>query len=452
MKKIRRITLTGILIGIVLTVVQLIINYLRGYEMSFDMGLLIMLWTFLLYSVPLTFVNVYFFNYLDKEVGWIEKPIYRFIVGVMGSAALTVLAILIIRFGQEVIIGDIQYQDFLSGESLGFYAISVILSLLIGLIFHAIYYYKELQKSKVTEQKVIAGTASAKFDALKNQLDPHFLFNSLNVLSSLIEENPTNAQEFTTALSKIYRYVLEQKDKQLVTVDEELQFAKTYMSLLKMRFEDSIVFEVPEKAINPQSKVVPLSLQLLLENAVKHNVVTSMRPLTISIFEDKGHLVVKNNLQAKQFLNKNTGVGLSNIRQRYSLLTNRKVNINQSESEFVIALPMLTKQITTMKRIETRNLDSEYMRAKKHVEEIKEFYFNLLSYCLVIPFLIFIWWFRTPDVFQWFWFPVIGWGIGLSFHGYKVFVNDGILGNSWEQRKIEQFMREEDERNTFKND
>ena len=135
--------------------------------------------------------------------------------------------------------------------------------LVISLFFHAVYYYRELQKSKVKEQKVIAGTASAKFDALKNQLDPHFLFNSLNVLTSLIEENLESAQKFTTSLSKVYRYVLEQKNKELVTVDEELRFAKTYMSLLKMRFEDSIIFEIPERASNPESKVVPLSLQLL---------------------------------------------------------------------------------------------------------------------------------------------------------------------------------------------
>src|SRR5690606_32949107 len=123
------------------------------------------------------------------------------------------------------------------------------------------------QENRVIEQKIIAGTASAKFDALKNQLDPHFLFNSLNVLTSLIEENPEAATRFTTSLSKVYRYVLEQKSKELVTLEEELKFAELYMSLLAVRFEDSIVFTTPSKLENPQAKVVPLSLQLLLENA-----------------------------------------------------------------------------------------------------------------------------------------------------------------------------------------
>ena len=114
------------------------------------------------------------------------------------------------------------------------------------------------------------------------------------------------------------------KNKELVTVDEELKFAKTYMSLLKMRFEDSIIFSSPEKSINPDSKVVPLSLQLLLENAVKHNMVTVSKPLHIKIYEEGYNLVVENNLQPKQIVKKSSGVGLSNIQQRYNLLTGQK--------------------------------------------------------------------------------------------------------------------------------
>jgi hypothetical protein len=300
-----------------------------------------------------------------------------------------------------------------------------------------------MQKSKIKEQKVIAGTASAKFDALKNQLDPHFLFNSLNVLSSLIDENPDSAQKFTTALSKVYRYVLEQKNKDLVTVDEELEFAKVYMSLLKMRFEDSIIFEIPEKASNPESKVVPLSLQLLLENAVKHNMVTSSKPLHIKIVESNGELIVENNLQPKQIVKKSSGVGLDNIRQRYNLLTERKVKINQEAKRFAVAIPMLTKQISVMRTRTKSQYDDSYVRARKHVQEVKEFYYSLISYVFVIPFLIFIN-YRTSWNFQWFWFPMFGWGMGLIFHAYKVYVNDGVLGRSWERKKIEQYMQEEE--------
>src|SRR5690606_2120763 len=141
--------------------------------------------------------------------------------------------------------------------------------------------------------RVIAGTASAQFESLKNQIDPHFLFNSLNVLSSLIEENPENAQRFTTSLSKIYRYVLEQKNKEYVTLQEELNFASTYMKLLKMRFENSLEYKLPEGPIDPDAKVVPLALQLLLENTVKHNVVSEKNPLRIEIRVEGDYLVIE---------------------------------------------------------------------------------------------------------------------------------------------------------------
>ncbi|RZW45606.1 MAG: histidine kinase, partial [Flavobacteriaceae bacterium] len=328
------------------------------------------------------------------------------------------------------------------------YQFGLWITLIIMVVFHAIYFYNHYQQKKIKEQKVIAGTASAKFDALKNQLDPHFLFNSLNVLTSLIDENPKSAQKFTTALSKVYRYVLEQKNKDLVTVDEELDFAKTYMSLLKMRFEDSIIFDIPERASDPESKVVPLSLQLLLENAVKHNMVNTANPLHIKIYESHGNLIVENNLQPKQIVKKSSGVGLSNIKERYQLLTERKLNINQEAKKFAVAIPMLTKQVSIMRTQSNDRINDNYIRARKHVQELKEFYYSLASYCVVIPFLIFINWY-TSWHFQWFWFPLFGWGLGLSIHAYKLFVNDGFFGRSWEQKKIQEFMKEDKEKNRW---
>ncbi|WP_227429428.1 sensor histidine kinase, partial [Psychrobacter sp. I-STPA6b] len=179
---------------------------------------------------------------------------------------------------EEVVYNNKSLQEFLENENPESYIVSSIITFFVTLTIHAIYFYKAYNENKVKEQKIIAGTANAKFESLKNQIDPHFLFNSLNVLSSLIEENPENAQRFTTSLSKIYRYVLEQKDKELVSVAEELAFAKTYMNLLKMRFENSITFQLPTDFDNLEARVVPLSLQLLLENTIKHNVVSENKP------------------------------------------------------------------------------------------------------------------------------------------------------------------------------
>ena len=378
-----------------------------------------------------------------EKVNWNRNKLLRIIVSISGSVVITLVGLFFLRLLTAVSINQMSYAKFINNERWENYSFGLWVTLTIVAIFHLAYYYNKYQQNKIKEQKVIAGTASAKFDALKNQLDPHFLFNSLNVLTSLIEENPDNALTFTTGLSKVYRYVLEQKNKDLVTVDQELDFAKTYMSLLKMRFEDSIVFEIPEQASNPESKVVPLSLQLLLENAVKHNMVTSQKPLHIKIYEDNGNLIVENNLQPKQIVKKSSGVGLSNIKQRYQLLTNKKVIINQEAGRFAVAIPMLTKQIKIMETNYSDNKQNAYYKAKKRVDEIKGFYSNLLSYAIVIPFLAFVN-YKTYWGFQWFWFPMVGWGIGIILHAFGVFG----YGKDWEERKIREIMeKEENEKN-----
>jgi Putative regulator of cell autolysis len=298
---------------------------------------------------------------------------------------------------------------------------------------------KKSTRKEVVEQKIIAKSANAQFESLKNQLDPHFLFNSLNVLSSLIDENPNLAQRFTSSMSKIYRYVLEQKDKELVTVEEELDFAKTYCELLKTRFEDSVNFEVEVK--DKKGFVVPLSLQLLLENCIKHNFATSAKPLIIKIYSENGNLIVENNLQAREQVKEREGIGLSNIVQRYSLITNRNVFIEKSEDYFKVKIPLLTEKLTNM----TTNINKTeeilaYEKAAKRVEELKGFYGNLISYCVFIPFLFFINWRTSPDYYWAFW-PMFGWGIGVVAHGLQVFG----IGRDWEEKQIRKYMKREEE-------
>ena len=171
--------------------------------------------------------------------------------------------------------------------------------------------------------------------------------------------------------------------------------------------------------------------------------VTPNKPLNITIHENEGNLIVENNLQPKQIIKKSTGVGLSNIKQRYGLLTNKKVNINKEANRFAVAIPMLTKKISVMRTEQsTSGLDDNYMRALNHVDELKGFYYSLISYCLVIPFLIFIN-YQTSWGFKWFWFPMFGWGIGIAIQAFRVFVNGGAFGRQWEKRKMEEFMGDE---------
>ncbi|MFM7896065.1 MAG: 2TM domain-containing protein [Flavobacterium sp.] len=419
-------------------VVLVIIKVLSGGSVEWNEGLALQFFYTMLYGYTLYYANAIIFIKLDDVYQTNRFSRNRIFLGFSLSFIVSVIVIFLLRILEDVVIEEKTIQEFLANERPSNYIVSVVITFVVTLAIHAIYFYKAYQENKVKEQKIIAGTASAQFESLKNQIDPHFLFNSLNVLSSLIEENPETAQKFTTSLSKIYRYVLEQKDKELVSVAEELKFAKTYMNLLKMRFENSITFEIPENFENEEAKVVPLSLQLLLENCIKHNVVSEAKPLHVKISIENGQLVITNNLQKKEVLQDRKGVGLQNIVNRYGILTKRKVLVEENEKEFKVFLPILTKQISIM---ETQNIYNEnlaYQRAKDKVEQLRGFYGNLISYCVVIPFLIFIN-LRTSN-FQWFWFPMLGWGMGLTFHALETFG----YGKSWEERKIKELMNKKE--------
>lgn len=250
----------------------------------------------MLFTLSLHIANTILFIWLDKKFISDRFSKKRIITGFVLSFILSVFVIFLDRIIIVVLFENKSLIRFLKEESPKDYVLSLIFTFIILLIIHLIYLFKWYQENKVIEQKVIAGNVSAQFESLKSQIDPHFLFNSLNVLSSLIEENPEKAQKFTTSLSKIYRYVLEQRDKELVTVNEELEFAKTYINLLYMRFEDSIVCNLPnlnQYENDSDLKVVPLSLQLLLENTIKHNIANEKKQLKIDIAIENNALTIK---------------------------------------------------------------------------------------------------------------------------------------------------------------
>lgn len=429
--------------GIVIFIVLMIISYLLGWRMESFGELLTEFTINQIYSVTLFMLNGYIISYyLQKH----RKNFFKaknLTQSILSSLGATIGAIVIIRLFIHSILEGKPIREFLASEKPEYYMVALLITVVMLTIYYTFYYYKSTRDSQVKEQKKIAGSAAASFDALKNQLDPHFLFNSLNVLTSLIEENPKAATKFTTSLSKVYRYVLEQKNKDLVTLQEELEFAQLYMSLLKMRFEDSIEYNTPQQLENPEAKVVPLSLQLLLENAVKHNMVTPSKRLIITIYEQDGALVVKNNIQPKQVVKKSSGVGLQNIRQRYQLLTDRPVLISELNNEFVVALPLLTKQkATTMNLQEEFINEKRYLRAQERVEKIKGFYVHFSIYLIFVP--IFIYLNLKSTDFPWALFPIGGWGLGVIGHAMEVFNYNPLLGKNWEERKIREFMDKDD--------
>lgn len=402
----------------------------------------------LLYTFVLGGGNGLLNSFLNKKFPWSEETSKRAVISIISVIIVNIILVYFCNYINFVLIQNAATtEEYFSGKYNFANWFTINIALLVSAFLHAKNFMQELKKTsrkEVVEQKLIAKSANAQFESLKNQLDPHFLFNSLNVLSSLIDENPNQAQKFTASMSKIYRYVLEQKDKELVTVEDEIEFAKTYCDLLKTRFEDSVDFIFDVKQEGYRKYVVPLSLQLLLENCIKHNFATSSKPLVIRIFSENDILCIENNLQVREQIKESSGIGLANIVQRYSLLTKRNVFIEKSDDYFKVKLPMLINKPNIVSEKPDDDLKA-YKKAQKRMKEIKDFYMNLISYCIVIPFLIFINLF-TKSSFHWFWFPVFGWGIGLATHAFQVFG----VGESWQEKKIREIMNNQKNNNDGK--
>ncbi|HEX3019986.1 MAG TPA: PAS domain S-box protein [Chitinispirillaceae bacterium] len=182
----------------------------------------------------------------------------------------------------------------------------------------------------------------SQFEVLRQQVNPHFLFNSLNVLTSLIKLEPDLAERFSEQLSKVYRYVLENKDDELVDLHTELRFLDAYIFLLNIRFVDKIRvnIDIPEPA--RKYRLIPLAMQLLIENAIKHNIMTKTEPLIINIFIDNGnYLNIINNLQERPSQIVSTGVGLRNIKNRYQLLNNSLPLFEKTGTQFIAKIPLI---------------------------------------------------------------------------------------------------------------
>ncbi|KAA0991932.1 sensor histidine kinase [Dyadobacter aurulentus] len=201
---------------------------------------------------------------------------------------------------------------------------------------------ERLKKVQINAEKLEKENLNARFLALKNQISPHFLFNNLSVLSSLVESRPEKSSEFIQQLSMAYRYILEQAELHQISLEEEIKFLETYTYLLRTRFKDKIVMDI---RLSPEDlkrySVIPLTLQLLIENAVKHNTMSVSNPLTIVISIESGILIVKNHLQLRKLSEPTTGLGLKNIVNRYKLLLGKEVVIEKNADHFVVKIPLI---------------------------------------------------------------------------------------------------------------
>ncbi|QMW04722.1 sensor histidine kinase [Spirosoma foliorum] len=203
--------------------------------------------------------------------------------------------------------------------------------------------YKQLQELRVNGEQLKREAAQAQMLALKNQVNPHFLFNSLNILSSLVEIDQKLSVQFISRLSKAFRYVLEHPDTELVALKTELEFLDSYTFLLNIRFDEKlkVMQTVTDEQANRYS-IAPLTLQLLLENVVKHNQMSSEQPLTVLIYVEGEYLIVSNPILLRPTPQRSTGMGLQNIKNRYRLLTDKAVEATEQDGFFVVKIPLLS--------------------------------------------------------------------------------------------------------------
>lgn len=209
-------------------------------------------------------------------------------------------------------------------------------------IYESMYAFDMWSLGIADNERLKKENVKAQLETLKNQVNPHFLFNSLNTLAALIPEDSDLAVEYVEKLSKVYRFVLEIKDKKLITLEEELEAIRAYNFLLQIRFGENIQFSIDISSSKSQLLVVPLSIQMLIENAVKHNVISNKKPLFVKIYLEDDYVVIQNNLQQKTGINNSTKTGLMNIQKRYDLLSDKKTKIMSDNQFFVVKLPLLS--------------------------------------------------------------------------------------------------------------
>jgi len=210
-------------------------------------------------------------------------------------------------------------------------------------VVNTIFFFSGRLKAKQVEAETLKRAhAQAQLQAIKNQLNPHFLFNNLNVLSALILKERPEANKFIEEFSIVYRHILNTQQQELVPLGEEIEFIHHYVFLLKQRFPDSIMVEIRIPESYQSLLIVPVALQMLIENAIKHNVASSVHPLKIDIaIDEKSFLVVSNNLQPKTAVEASTRLGLQNIDQRYELISGQHVNIKRTDTFFSVYLPLI---------------------------------------------------------------------------------------------------------------
>ncbi len=279
-------------------------------------------------------------KYMNKKLPWEVSPARRVILQAFFSLVYSASTIYILLAFYNYVLCKVpeSKSDAMVSASL---IIGVLVTLVLVTVQVSVHFFNRLKISLVEIEMHKKESLQAQLENLRNQINPHFLFNNLSVLSSLVYKDQDKAVDFIDQLSKVYRYVLENKEKELVDLRSELKFIDSYCFLLKIRFGENIRFDIKVSSSDSEKFIAPMALQLLIENAIKHNEISEECPLVVKIFVDGNFLVVSNPIQLRKGYVDSSKTGLRNIIARYSYFTKEPVIIDSTTNEFVVKIPIL---------------------------------------------------------------------------------------------------------------
>ncbi|GAP42037.1 histidine kinase [Lentimicrobium saccharophilum] len=336
--------LLGLSVGVQLAVITY--NHLSGYYvlsgylhffLRLARGIILSLSAAFLIAYP----DLFIIRYFNKSIPWGKQTALRILLQMGFAVTIAVIIALAVTFTANRIN---PYSEDLSGVLITNALIIAVANLLMMAVLEGWIYYIESKKATLKAETLEKELSQIRFEVLKSQINPHFMFNSLNVLSGLINRDTVKAQQFIDEFSQVYRYVLETIEQPVTTLGRELDFMHSYLFLQQIRYGRNLGFSVDVPAALLNCVLPPLSLQVLLENAIKHNIVNESKPLRIEVYSDGYNLVVKNNLQPKISSAASTGLGLKNLVKRYALITGEEPSFKIETGHYIARIPLINPE------------------------------------------------------------------------------------------------------------
>jgi LytS/YehU family sensor histidine kinase len=277
---------------------------------------------------------------LEQFIPWLMKPNLRFFLTAFLEITIGILILTLVNWLIFIVIQKQEINILYSKTSEGLKYL-IIFTIIGTILINSSHFFKSWKQAAVNEEKLKREKLAIEYEALKNQVNPHFLFNSLSALSSLVYTDQQKAVTFIREFSNVFRYVLESREKEVVDFATEKKLLESVSYLNQIRYEDSLQIKL-NLSDATDKYVIPMALQMLLENAIKHNSISVNKPLKVEIVEEDGYVVVKNNLQPKKSEIISNKIGLENIKSRYKYLSDKDVLIEISNEEFIVKIPVLS--------------------------------------------------------------------------------------------------------------